>query len=275
MLLGMELIQEVVQSVLFTSQLTTDTPISLMLIAKPESGKTSIVLTESSEEAVICSDLTGGGITQELMNNNKVGHLIINDMVSVMAHKEVVNKRTFAIMNAMTEEGLYKIALPGTGYYDFKGKKVGVICCIPEEMVRDKRRWWNSSGFSSRFLPFAYKYSKSLIVHIKRENLETGAYERRNGHQKIENSTRKHEKHLVLISAEMAHKIQIVADHVAKNMEEIGLRRGKQMRALARGHALLQKRKSVSQADIDFLNEASRYMEYQVEEELEAPKKEK
>lgn len=275
MLLGMEIIHEMVKSVLLTSRLLTDGPVSLMLIAKPESGKTSVVLAESSEEAVICSDLTGGGITQELMNNSRVGHLIINDMVSVMAHKESVNKRTFAIMNALTEEGLFKIALPGSGYYDFKGRKAGIICCIPEQMVFDQRRWWNSSGFSSRFLPFAYKYSKSLILHIKRENLESGAYERKNGNSKPDDTPKKYVKMNVTISDDMAHKIQLVADHVGKNMEEIGLRRGKQLRALARGHALLKKRKSVEQEEVEFLREITPYLCYQVEEELEAPKPER
>ena len=265
MLIGVELVSEIVGTTFMTGALSTDDPVSLMLIAAPESGKTSIVTTPELEEKIICSDATGGGICEQLMLHQKVHHIIISDMVAVMAHKEATNKRTWAILNAMTDEGLEKIALPGSTSFDFKRRKAGVICCIPLEMVNDGRAWWQRTGFSSRYLPFCYEYSQSLILQIKKDVIVSGAYERRNHREEINLPDK---KITIQIKPGFDFKIQSIADKVAKRLDEKGLRRGKQLRALARGHALYKKRKEVNDDDMAFLTSIYPFVSYSEAQEL-------
>jgi hypothetical protein len=266
MLIGVELVAELVGTVLMTGHLTTDKPVSLMLIAAPESGKTSVVSDPVLEERVLCSDATGSGICEELMTHPKVGHIIISDMVAIMAHKEVTNKRTFAILNGLTDEGLQKIALPGKSAYDFRGRCVGIVCCIPLELVNDGRSWWMRTGFSSRFLPFCYEYSKELLLKIKKDVIISGAYER-NGAQPHPFCLPDKPKS-VTINDETSRKIQMLADRSAKLLAEKGLRRGKQFRSLARGHALRDKRTAVNGEDLDFLQRLYPYISYETPQEL-------
>lgn len=264
MLIGVDLILELVQAVLLTGRLSTDNPVSLMLIASPESGKTSTVVERGTEEMVFCSDATGGGITQELVTHPKATHIIINDLVSVMSHKEHVNKRTFAIISAMTDEGLYKIAMPGSGAVDFKGRRVGIICCVPAEFAQDDRRWWNASGLSTRMLPFAYEYSRNLVLRIKKTVVVSGAYEKNHSFGK-HGLVIPDRYYSLPIPDGLAHSIQRAADMAARELEEKGIRRGKQFRALARGHAILRdfKRPAVTQADVDFLMRVVPFISYE------------
>jgi len=249
-----------------SGNLTTDNPVSLMLIAAPESGKTSVVTDPDMEERVVCSDATGGGICEELMTHPKLHHIIISDMVAVMAHKETTNKRTWSILNGLTDEGLQKIALPGRAAYDFQGRTAGIICCIPLEMVTDGRLWWQKSGFSSRFLPFCYEYSKQLLLNIKKDVIISGAYENRTNGTKPFILPEKAQT--VKIDNATSLKIQILADQTARSLSEKGLRRGKQFRSLARGHALYSKRKSVNEIDLAFLSRIHPFISYQTPQEL-------
>src|SRR4029077_12066670 len=209
----------------------------------------------------------GSGIMDELSQKSYVRHIIINDMVAVMAHKEVTNQRTFSVMSALTEEGLGKVMLPGGLAMDFGKRKVGFICCIPSELAMDNRRWWNKSGFHTRFIPFNYEYSESLQLEIKRTVIMTGAYESKskNGLQHSSIPTKRYD---VSIDEKHAKEIQSFADAVAERMSEKGIRRGKQLRALARGHALIEKRLSVDTQDMAFLRKLIPHLNYTNSTEL-------
>jgi hypothetical protein len=266
MLIGTGLINEFIDSIIHTGFLKSDSPQSAMLIATPESGKTSIVEDKSCRSVAVVSDMIGSGILDELAQKSYLRHIVINDMVAVMAHKEVTNQRTFAIMSALTEEGLGRVMMPGGLAMDFGRRKVGFICCIPFELASDNRRWWNRSGFSSRFIPFNYEYSEALQLDIKRTMIVSGAYETKNGAHRPVVPTKRFD---VAIDEKRSKEIQAFADAVAERMAEKGIRRGKQLRALLRGHALTQKRLAVEVEDMAFLKRLVPHLNYTVSTELE------
>lgn len=250
-MIGMELVTEFVDSVVHTGFLQHDKPLSAMLIAAPESGKTSVTQDRECQSVLAVSDMIGSGLLEELQEKPNVKHVIINDMVSVMAHKEVTNARTFAIMNMLSEEGLDKIVMPGGLAKNLGGRQVGFICCIPSQLAGDNRRWWNSTGFASRLLPFNYLYSERLLVQIKKTVIMTGNYKSKKDVSK--NGTDPLVQFSVSIGKGHAEEIQAIADTIAKRLGEQGLRRGKQLRSLSCGHALLANRKAVNSSDIEFL----------------------
>ena len=266
MLIGTGLINEFIDSVIHTGFLKTDSPQSAMLIATPESGKTSIVEDKNCRSVAVVSDMIGSGILDELAQKSYLRHIVINDMVAVMAHKEVTNQRTFAVMSALTEEGLGRVMLPGGLAMDFGRRKIGFICCIPTELAMDNRRWWNRSGFSSRFIPFNYEYSEALQLEIKRTIIISGAYETKNGMQRTPVPNKRFD---VDIDEKRSKEVQSFADAVAERLGEKGIRRGKQLRALVRGHALIEKRLTVGPEDISFLKRLVPHLNYTNSTELE------
>jgi hypothetical protein len=270
MMIGTALISEFVDSIIHTGFLMNDSPQSAMLIATPESGKTSIVENKNCRSVLMVSDMIGSGLLEELSKKSYVKHIIINDMIAVMAHKEVTNQRTFAVMSALTEEGLGQVMMPGNLSVNFGGRKVGFVCCIPSEMVTDGRRWWNKTGFASRFIPFNYEYSEGLQIEIKKTVIISGAYERANHNIKLSMPLKRYD---VAIDEKEARLIQSIADLISKKMEnEKGIRRGKQLRALARGHALIEKRLIVNADDIKFLQRIGPHVNYTLSKELEYKK---
>lgn len=269
-MIGMELVGEFVDSVVHTAFLLRDKPLSAMLIAAPESGKTSVTEGRECQSVISVSDMIGSGLLEKLQEKPNVKHVIINDMVAIMAHKEVTNARTFAIMNMLSEEGLGEIVMPGGLAKNLGGRQVGFICCIPSKLAGDNRRWWNSTGFASRLLPFSYLYSENLLIQIKKTVIVNGVYQ--NDKKALKKDTAPLKRYEVSLSKPHAEAIQVIADEVAKKLGEQGLRRGKQLRSLVRGHALLFNRKQVNQTDLDFLKKIQGHLDFENAKELEFKK---
>jgi|SRR5882672_2220636 len=268
MMIGTELINEFVETIIYTGFLKDDPPQSTMLIASPESGKTSVVSSKQVRSVLICSDMIGSGLLQELSGKPYVRHIIVNDMIAVMAHKPVTNQRTWAVMSALMEEGLGKQIMPGELSRDFGGRRGGFICCIPSELVSDQRRWWNSSGFTSRTIPFNYEYSEDLLIRIKKEIIIPGAYEQKNGLTPFKTPSK---LFAITIAEKEAIQIQKIADKIGGLLGEKGIRRGKQMRALVRAHALRESRTVVNDSDVLFLHRIKDHISYDITSELKVP----
>jgi hypothetical protein len=265
-LIGTELISEFIDTVIFTGFLNDSAPQSAMIIAAPESGKTSIVTDKNARSVIVCSDMIGSGLVQELAQKPEIRHIVINDMVAIMAHKQVTNQRTWAVMMALMEEGLGKSMMPGDLSTNLGGKKAGFICCIPASMVQDQRRWWNQSGFTSRTIPFNYQYSDELELKIKKDIIVTGVYQQKTKkvvlNVPIKNTS-------VEIPEKEARIVQRIANEIAEDNGEKGLRKGKQMRALVTAHALLNDRKIVDTSDLQFLRNIQPFINYEIATSLQ------
>jgi hypothetical protein len=261
-LIGTNLISEFVETIIYTGFLKYDAPQSAMLIAAPESGKTSIATDKNARSVVVCSDMIGSGLVQELKNNPEIHHIVINDMIAVMAHKQVTNQRTIAVMMGLMAEGSGRALMPGDLSYDLGKRRAGFICCIPSQLVNDERRWWSSSGFASRAIPFNYHYSREILIKIKDNVIIPGLYSS-NGAKPLDLKTPL-KKIPIKIPDLLASRIQRIADEIATTVRELGLRKGIQMRALACAHALLCNRKEVDQDDITFLERIKPFINFEV-----------
>jgi hypothetical protein len=266
-MIGVEIVTELVNSVFLTGCLATDPPQSLMLISSPESGKTSICEREGLKSVLFYTDLIGSGILEELRLKPYVNHLVIRDMVMVMAHKDVTNARTIGIMMALTQDGLGKVSLGRSIEHDFGGRRAGFVCSITSDMANDNRRWWKHSGFASRMIPFNYEYSENLRIAIIEQTVVNGAYEKKsksNGARLVIPSVKK----VVDMPLEISARVQAIAMKAAKSNDEKGIRKGKQFRALARAHALLRNDKTVNDLDIIFLRKIEPYISFEQPKEL-------
>lgn len=255
----MELVREVIECVILTGRLKEHDPVSCLLIASPESGKTSVVLEKECACMVALTDCTGRGLQELCKMKPEITHICINDLVAVTAHKSSVSRYTMAMLNALTEEGIMATAFPGS-VEQFKNGRRGIIASIPTTMAKDRRQWWNKSGLSSRMIPFAFKHSDDLNIRIKAEITKD-----RNTVQKKRRVFCIPAAHIkVHIPPHHAKTIQALAETVSTRLSEEGYRRLKQFRALACAHALLRtwKNPSVIEKDLDFLSRIIPYISY-------------
>lgn len=268
MLIGMNQIREVVETVILTGRLKGHSPVSLLLVASPESGKTSVVLEKECAAVIAMSDVTGRGLQELCKMKPDVSHIIINDLVAVNAHRSSVNHYTMSMINAMTEEGIMATAFPGQ-IETFKHGKRGIIASIPTTMSRDGRAWWNKIGLSSRMLPLAFKHSEDLKMKIKTIIV--------NGHTKSSKVKSNPEiflipdsSILVKIPVEYATQIQSYAQIISERFKEEGYRRLKQFLALACAHAIRRtwRNPSVTNADVKFIENLLPFVSYTKPKEI-------
>jgi hypothetical protein len=262
-LIGVEPVLEFVKTVLYTGRVKAaggPRPLSAILIATPECGKTSVVTDAITggkcKTAIALNDVTGRGLMDLCKHHPEVSHFIINDLVTVMSHRESVNRYTLSIINAVTEEGLTAAAWPGT-VETFEHGHRGIIACCTPKLIKDRRQWWNYHGLASRMLPFYYDHTDLLTIQIKdaidADDKPTAIS--RNGTRGIVPLRIPEKPVRVTIPSNLEYAIRKLADQrAAKLGDPKGYRRLKQYRLLARAHALSRggSRANLSVADRDF-----------------------
>lgn len=230
-------------------------PVSIFLVAPIENGKTSLAIKNGGPKPLVVSDVSGIGLLEALYTEKTVTHVVINDLAAVGGHRASVSKLTISILNALAEEGCYKIALPRMGHLDLSGRRIGVIACCTPDLIDDNRMWWKRSGFYSRLLAVRYNHSIGLQIKILQSIASNGAE-----HTSLSDKMLKVPEIPVRVEIrdKEAQQILKISQQIAMHMTEIGYRREKQMRSLACGAALMRswKRPVVGAREIDFLVEA-------------------
>lgn len=262
-MLHTEILEQVIRAAILSAKVKREdvNPVSLFLIAPVENGKTSLAVANSGEKTLVLTDVSGIGLLEALQQNKDVTHVVINDLAAVQGHRSSVSQLTVTILNALSEEGSYNIALPKLNYLSMAGRKVGVIaCCIPE-MMHDNRLWWKKSGFDTRLLNIRYMHSPQLKIEILNAIRD---HDGRKTEKKNGNPLRVPEVP-IYVKIPPAHA-QTILDHakeIADANSEMGYRREKQLRALCCGHRLMGTWKApveVGQEQMDFLKNLFPYI---------------
>jgi hypothetical protein len=293
-LIGMDFAVEVVQTVLLTGQLADEKPVSLLIIASPESGKTTATRNanisvssdgRAEELAVALTDTTGKGLLNIIREHPNATHVIFNDLAITAGHKSHVVKYLFGIISAMTEEGISRTADPGgVQPYGAEGTK-GVIGCITPRLVRDQRFVWNVTGLTTRMLPFFYSQGMDIQLKVRRYHagLDKSDHADSDGcsslvipKKKMKVSLGKYKEQILELAENVARKLS--KEGVSRknpDYEELGYRRIIQFRSLAKAHSLLthpdDEEPRVHKADVEFLRKLSRFVSFRRAESLEEP----
>lgn len=268
-MIGTELLRELVECVILTGRIIDIDPVSLLLIAAPESGKTSIVLERPCNAIEAFADVTGRGLHQIIKEKGKeITHIVINDLVAVLSHRQSVNKYTISQLNAYTEEGINALATP-MGVERYNGHaRGGVIASLTLDLAKDARMWWNKVGFTSRMLPFCYYYPNELNIKIKDSiDLVRGRKQKKTALKPFVIPAKARS---ISYPEKFAKDVRRCADMRSQVMKEDGKRRLKQYHALVQSHALWRstQKPQVTEAEIDFLYAIDRYVSYEAPQAL-------
>jgi hypothetical protein len=207
------------------------------------------------------TDTTGRGLQEILKYKEEVTHIILNDLTAMAAHGKTVRAYLIAMINAMTEEGIRSIAFPGQVDV-FKNGKRGIVACVTPGLLSDQRVWFNKIGLSSRIIPFHYTYSGALVIKIKLAI--------NNGVKQKEPDALVVPSELVSVSvdSQMSDEIYKISETKYKELgDDTGIRRLKQFRRMAQGHAIFRggspwKNVRVTNQDIEFLKRIYPYIDY-------------
>lgn len=152
-------------------------PISIMLISSPESGKTKLLkLFEFKDyekgKGNLCfvDQLSARPVIKKLLDDiqeRKFTHIVIPDFLSVVERNPLVTSTVIDLFNKFMEEGLKK------GYFNKQEYelKERVWCGLASSITTVKFDrlfpYFDSVGFSSRFIPISFEHSKSFTQKVK------------------------------------------------------------------------------------------------------------
>ena len=225
-------------------------PNSLLIIAKPESGKTEVLKKFiPNKNVAYVSDVTAFGIQRDFLpkiEKGEVRHIIIPDLIKPLSRKESTVKTFITMMNSLIEEGISVVSTYATPLLTYqKPVKCGLITAITTDIFNDRRHRWGSIGFLSRTIPFSYSYSMETVRHVFDSILGLGYLNEGN----IELHVPKEDK-TIKLPRKYSKEILPSTTTIAQAQKTYGFRLQKQFMALLQASALERHHNTVDGKDV-------------------------
>lgn len=227
-------------------------PNSLIIIAKPESGKTEVMKKfEICKNVAYLSDVTAFGIQRDFLGkieSGEVRHIMIPDFLKPLARKESTVNSFITMMDSLIEEGVVAMSTYATsGLMAFKKPvKVGLITAITSDEFSDNRHNWKKKGFLSRIIPFSYSYGMNTINKVFESILDLDYMKE----QQLKLNVPKQDV-AIKLPEKYARSILPSTTMIAKAQQTYGFRLQKQFQALLQASALDHGHRVVNRTDVD------------------------
>jgi hypothetical protein len=256
-------IEDLISISLWTGYLEDEQPQSIMIISNVEGGKSLLTSQFMGNDGVrFMHDATAYGILkaykQDLIKG-KIKHFIFPEFIFPLSRqKETVNS-FLAFLNGLVEEGIKEIQTYATKIILPKPIRAGVIACLSRDEFQWRKNYWCSIGFLSRFLPVSYSYSKRVEDAIFEAIFSQES--------EVRDIKFKFHRGRVKLPQEMARQLKPIAKVIAqdcsrddKTKKLAGFRAQIGLQRMVKGIALARGKSTVTQAEVDRLNELSRYL---------------
>lgn len=252
-MIGTEKLELIIELTLWSGCLENERPLSLLIVAKPESGKSQLVLKYkvNNPGVIVISDCTAYGLQKAFLNEMKdkiIHHIIIPDLITPLSRQPATVATFIAFLNGLMEEGIIEVH---TFAQDFKveGLNVGLVSTITPSILNDSRHRWTRMGFLSRMLPVAYRYSQETAQKVL-DSITKREY----SHYTPKQLHLPEEKHEVELPKKYAQAMLPFTKKFNARLNDAerlyGFRHQKQLQVLLQAHALMCKRHRVTSEDV-------------------------
>jgi hypothetical protein len=258
-MIGTEALETLIKLALFSGYIKGEKPVSLLIAAKPESGKTELVTKFAKNKGIVLlTDATAYGIIKTflpVLEQGRLRHIIIADLLNPLSKQRSTADSFIAFMNSLIEEGMVEIH---TYAVDFKrdGIQCGLITTITERAILDRRHKWANIGFLSRMLPVSYQYTQQTAKKILESIVKREYYREKT--VKLDFPSK---AVTMRLPEKYARSIMRYSTTLAQAQNIYGFRYQKQFQVLLEAHALMYGRREVMQEDfeavakvLDFVN---------------------
>lgn len=274
MLIEVEPLTDIIKLTLQTAYVKhLDTPTNLLIIAKPESGKTSAMTTFDIKGTFTTNNLTQAVIVSKflpMIENKNLKHLIIPDIINCIGKDIKTRKGFLNMIKTLVEEGITSLDtfhMRTHKVYD-PPVKCGLITAITSDSYYGEynpitqrteggvKHYWKRIGLLSRFMPFSYAYEFAKIRKIfKFIESEEGGKSTVDG--KIKRRTVVVKGNPLLFA-----QLEMLSTSIGKEVGGYGIRPQKNLQALVKAHALLNGRTEIAQEDVDKILQLGNWMNY-------------
>jgi hypothetical protein len=252
-LIGIEPVVDFLKTVLWTGHVLGEKPVSVILVAPPGSGKTSVLSRLRSNWTYYTDDLTSREIAIAFSENPDMTHLVLSDMTSIFNRKNSTSELTCNILRRAIEEGMEVDSF--TGRHHGAAKRIGFLTAIPPDDLQSRKisEQLEEGGFASRFIIAKYTYSQKTKRKIH-DWIRSDAYTKVNGNNVLRFVERQSE---VSITPKISQALNMLALDVKR--DPLGARAHHHLRSLVKARALEQGRVAVTDADF---NKVEEYAEF-------------
>jgi len=157
---------EIVRCAIWTGRVKGVNPVSIILVASPESAKSQILLHFRNTPTLrYYTDVTAKALLtlRPEIESKRIRHIVLQDLNVLGTHKSWVSERIFAFLSCLMEEGITTLADP-SGTFDWRGlPKIGLLAAITPTQYYDRRARWSRMGFITRFLSVHFTYTEDTV----------------------------------------------------------------------------------------------------------------
>lgn len=261
-------IVNLLELVIFTAHIKGEQPVSALLTAPVEAGKTELVLKFAQNDGCVAlTDATAFGIMRDYRQaiiNKEIRHIIIPDLVKPMSRGKDTVHTLIAFFNSLIEEGVLRITTyaenitMGSQTGQSIPIKCGLIATLAKGVLLDGRHHWSRMGFMSRLLPISYDYTASTQLDIHKAIAQRHYLSATPIHLNLPTQDED-----VKLGSPEADDLLLLAGGltaiVDRNSPEkiYGFRLQKHLQRLAMASALKDNRSIVNQNDVDYIRSLS------------------
>lgn len=256
-MIGTELIESLVQATALSHLVKGHARVSLLLLAAPESGKTTITTAATCRHVSRIAVMSGRSILRELRDDKQTEFLLFNDLTAIRAMSFAAVNLLLVLLNQLTQGERGSVAFAGKDK-EMIEREIGIIGCLPFDTFADNRARWRELGFVSRMIPFAYRYSEELVAEIK--DAIDGDYHAESKKPAFPMPRRGLKPITVTCPPAITRSIRELADARAEKLGELGIRLLRNYHSLIRAHALLKQRHRVTKTDLAFLEAVNHFV---------------
>jgi hypothetical protein len=254
-------IKEILKLGIASAFLIDEKPVSILLLADAECGKTSILFSFNYEGIGLCKAITKPtmSIIETMLKEageGEIKYMIFPDLVRLTNSSKQTAKSLIGTLNSATDEGLTEITTFKDGVPNTLTLKVpltiGVATALTRDIMEDRRKGWRRMGFFSRFIPVSYSYNESQQKMIRQKIYEGAIF---NNKEIIKLRTRK-----IKCPKKYPAMFEDYILSLAFKEKLYGFRYARQFRTLLMASALLRGAKKVSMTDVHHLQSLLKYI---------------
>lgn len=223
-------------------------PVSAMLVARFESGKTSVLgQFMGAKGTLYMNDVTEYGLIKRYLDplsKGEIKHIIIPDFIKSINRKKTTVDTLITFFNSLIEEGIVNISTYALNLELKKPIRSALLTSIAVEDFTRMQRRLAAIGFLSRFMILSYDYDKKYIKEILREIAQS------RGEWSEEKLKLPSSEVRVNIPSNLAEQMIPRAEEIGERLRAYGFRALHMMMSLAKASALSDKRDEVNLDDV-------------------------
>jgi len=262
----LDLLDEVLETVLMTGFIKDEIPVSMMLVAPSGTAKSQMLMRYEASFIIRTDSISSQGLFDLLHKDtkNEYRFMIIPDFNPTLSRRPTTVDAAIANLLSMTTDGTVRVD-DGRQEKEVKHNPVAMLtACTPQIYHKHAKKWF-ALGIRRRIIPIHFTYSASTESKLQKLVQEAQIHSIKVDAKKL--SLLKSSQ--PTIPNELASDIAVLSQQFALNLGKgrvvvekrykytndkvVPISPHVTLRILARAHALMDKRPIVNAQDVDFL----------------------